>query len=123
MTQEEISMLLEMMLNAYPMASKKITNPDATIKAWELAFGDEPADVIYKAARHHMNTNKFFPTVADIRGCINKGQMIYGREQETAHPVIEAPKAPNKLISPDSSFCDLCGLCDIRDQSKCPCDF
>lgn len=124
MTQEEISMLLEMMLNAYPMASKKITNPDATIKAWELAFGDEPADVIYKAARHHMNTNKFFPTVADIRGCINKGQMIYGQERQ---PAIEAPQ---KLIAGEMSeespcrfehcilYHDLCNGLD--ENGECP---
>lgn len=123
MTQQEIALLLEMMLNAYPMAANKITNPEATIQAWELAFGDEPSDRVYKAARHHMNTSKFFPTVADIRQAMNKGQLLYGDVPEGSQRAIEAPQAPHTMIPVTDNFCDLCGLCDAGSQEFCPCDF
>lgn len=123
MTREEITDLLEMMLNAYPMAVKNITNPEATIKAWELAFSGEPADVIYKAARYHMNSNKYFPTVADIRQAMNKGQLLYGDVPEGSQRAIEAPQAPQIMIPVTDNFCDLCGLCDAGSQEFCPYDF
>jgi hypothetical protein len=122
MTQNEISKLLEMLVNAYPMAIKNITNPDALVSAWELAFGDDPADVIYKAARHHMNTCKFFPTVADIRQSINKGQLIYGNHPQPSAPAIEAPKAPKKMIKAEDE-CSQCwmyhDICDGLSNGKC----
>ena len=117
MTREEVIRLLETIRAAYPNA-KGIVDPKKTVDVWTMAFAEDPADVIYKAARHHFNTNRFFPNVADIRDCINKGQMLYG-PQEIHYPAI--PEAPNKLIPKDTSFCDLCGLCDIRDQRFCEC--
>ena len=51
-----------------------------------------------------MKTNKFFPTVADIMSCINKGQMIYGQERQ---PAIEAPQ---KLIAGEMSEESKCRL-------------
>lgn len=123
MTRKDIIKLLEMMMAAYPNA--KIVNPSDLVSAWELAFGQDKADVIYKAARHHMNTNKFFPTVADIRNCINKGQMIYGDQ-----PQVPAIEAPHKLIVGEVSeeakcrlekcilYYDLCNGLD--ENGECP---
>lgn len=119
MTREEVIKLLKIMRSTYP--NTKIPDAAAMIDAWELSFGNDPANVIYKAARHHMNTCKFFPTVADIRRCINKGQLIYG-DVSKVHPIaIEAPKALEIDIDV-GSFCDLCGLCEIRNQEQCPVD-
>lgn len=101
MRQEEIADLLEIMLNAYPN-TKSITNPEATIKAWELAFGEMPADRVYKAARVHMRKCKFFPTVADIIKEIPRGEMLYGASQEEdLDKMLEAPEAPLKRIQAD----------------------
>lgn len=119
MLKNEIAELLNIIAVAYP--NTKIKNPEYMLKAWEMAFGEDEADIIYKAARYHMDTSPYFPTIADIRKAVNKGQMIYGESQQKA---IEAPVAPNKVIPVDTtSFCELCGLCDIRDQRFCPCDF
>ena len=102
MTRKEIIELLNVVRSNYPNA--KLPSPRDTVSAWELAFADEPADLIFMAARHHMKTNKFFPTVADIMSCINKGQMIYGQER---HPAIEAPQ---KLIAGEMSEESKCRL-------------
>ena len=112
MTREETIKLLKMMRAAYPQV--KITDPAGTVEAWELAFADFPAEVIYKAARHHLNTSPYFPLVSDIRKSINKGDMLFSGDQKRI-----APTAPNMLIPVESSFCDLCGLCDAKDQSLC----
>jgi len=95
MTREEITDLLEELLKAYPYYIKNITDPDGIVDTWEREFGTEDAGTIFKAARHHINTSRYFPAISDIRGCINKGQMIYGQEIQ---PAIEAPQ---KLIQGD----------------------
>ena len=123
MTRKEIIELLRFIRAAYP--NTKITDAAGMVNAWELAFAEYDASVIYKAARHHMNTSKWFPTVPDIRKAISKGQMLYGEDQPTqnnANLVANTPTAPKIKIPADITFCDLCGLCDIQNQDFCPCD-
>lgn len=120
MTREEIIMLLKYIRNQYP--EKKNINAKEMVDSWEAEFSSYPADVIYKAARHHINTSVYFPKIPDIKKSINKGQMLYGEDQIEQQPVIEPPQAPKKLIPVTVTFCDMCGLCDIKDQDKCPCD-
>lgn len=79
MTREETMRLLQFLAGCYP--NKKITDPKGMIDAYMLAFSDDDAGDIYKAARHHMMTNKYFPTPADIRDCLAKGRIIYNDEQ------------------------------------------
>ena len=118
MTRQEIIELLNIVRSNYPNA--KIPSPRDTVSAWELAFADEPADVIFKAARHHMNTNKFFPAVADIKSCINKGQMLYG-DSEASVPKIPTKKIPEVNCPLNDHYCILLGdLCDGAEDGKCP---
>ena len=85
MTQEEITSLLEVLMNTYP--NTKIKDAQGMVNTWELAFGNMDADVVYQAARAHMDTSKFFPTPADIKSLLVKGQLLY-----------DAPAAPNRQI-------------------------
>lgn len=87
MTREEIVSLLEILVASYPNA--KVSDPDGMVAAWELAFAEESAESIYKAARHHINTNKFFPTPADIRAVMVKASIVY--DNAPAVPMIDAP--------------------------------
>lgn len=75
MTRAEIANLLEIMAAAYPNA--KLGDAKRMVDAWELAFGKDDAGEVYKAARHHLNTCRFFPTIADIQQCRQKGKLIY----------------------------------------------
>lgn len=118
MNRKEIIELLNIVRSAYP--NTKIDSPKDTVLAWELTFGDDPADVIYKAARHHMNTCKFFPTPADIKKNINKGQMLYG-ESEASIPKIPTKKIPEVNCPLNDHYCILLGdLCDGAEDGKCP---
>ena len=75
MTREEIGKLLKIAYAAYPNA--KITDPEGMLNVWEMAFGDYPADKIYKAVRLHIQTNRFFPTPADITEKITRAEIVY----------------------------------------------
>lgn len=119
MTRDEITDLLEELINAYPYYMKNITEPDRMVDTWEREFGAYDAGTIFKAARHHINISRYFPAISDIKDAINKGQMIYGEQPQPSAPAIEAPKAPAVKIDPTVSFCDLCGLCDQKIQELC----
>ena len=75
MNRAEIVDLLELVSSAYP--NTKIKDAENTVRAWELAFGEYPAEQIYKATRLHMNTNRFFPTPADISDLIVRAEIVY----------------------------------------------
>lgn len=114
MTHEEITDLLETILNAYPNVMKNITNPEAMIRAWEMAFGNDEAEKIYKAARYHMDHSKFFPTIADIRESIRMGEIVYGMPPEAPRIAIESG-----YDNETGEFRCPCQICLIADSGQC----
>ena len=70
MTRKEITELLQKVIAAYP--DTFIKDAKAMVDIWEMNFGNERADIVYKAARLHMTTSKKFPTVSDIRNNIGR---------------------------------------------------
>jgi len=89
------------------------------LKNWEMAFGNEDAQTIYMAARHHMDVSPYFPTISDIKKSVNRGQLVYGR----------APEAPRLKIQGDVSEDAICklercvlyhDLCNGLEDGKCP---
>lgn len=116
MTRKQIIELLGILEDAYP--NIKFKNPEGTVTTWEMAFGSEDAEKVYKAARYHISKSPFFPTVADIKKAIPKGQLLFSEQDRLKI----APTAPMKKIDPNATFCDLCELCDIRNQTYCPFD-
>ncbi len=86
MIEEQIVDLLEQLISNYP--NTKIKSVEKMIEVWQMAFGEIEAEDVYKAARLHMETSEFFPTVAEINNNIEKAKLIY------SNPVgIEAPQA------------------------------
>lgn len=85
MERKEIVELLKIVSANYPHA--KISDPKAMVSAWELLLGDYSAEAVYKAARLHMETNKYFPSPSDIRDNIVRAQIAY------------APTIPNAIES------------------------
>lgn len=96
MTREEIVSLLEIVITAYPNA--KIKDAGAMVSAWEMCLGDFSAESVYKAARLHMNNNRFFPTPADIRSNIVRAELVY-TDTEIDQKRLEAKSEPSKAIS------------------------
>ena len=118
MTRNEIAKLLNMMFTAYPHT--KISDASMMLDAWEMAFGDEDATVIYKSARYHMRTCKFFPTIADIMNGINKGELLYGESKvaitASNQGNLPAPSAPVKKIC---TYCDGAWACPYFEGDIC----
>lgn len=77
MTRQEVLALLAELMGAYPNAHKIIQNPQATARIWEIMFAEDEAQEVYKAARYHISTNKYFPTPADIREAMKKSRFLY----------------------------------------------
>lgn len=107
MTRDQITKLLEVLTATYPHAVKNIKDPAAMATAWELALGDFQAEAVYKAARLHMATNKFFPSPADIRNNILKAELIY---TGPTVPAIEAPKITDRESEYLEAICKFVGL-------------
>ena len=87
MTREETIQLLETLAATYPNA--KIKDAAKMADMWQMALEDFTAEAVYKAARLHMNSNKFFPTPADIKEKLARAELIY---QGPPLNAIEPPK-------------------------------
>lgn len=103
MTRVEIIKLLKMLRAAYP--NVKIADAEGTVAVWELAFGADEAETIYKAARWHINTCKYFPTPADIRAGMRRGELLYGNIAQAPTRAIEAPNKPVSVACVGSCVC------------------
>lgn len=75
MNREEITKLLGLAMAAYP--NTKNIDAKAMVSVWEMAFGEEPAERVYKAMRLHIDTCRFFPTIADIRDVMVRSEIVY----------------------------------------------
>lgn len=98
MSREEVIKLLGILYSAYPYIKDKVNDPETMVNTWEMCLGDFSAESVYKAARHHMNTNRFFPTPADIRSNIVRAEMVY-RDSEIDGKRLEAKCEPSVAIS------------------------
>ena len=104
MNRDETSKLLELLYGAYP--NTKIRDPQSMLTTWELTLGDYSAESVYKAARLHMATSKFFPSPAEIRDKMVKASILYER------PSMERIEAGLKSENTEKwfAFCD--ALCE-----------
>lgn len=75
MTREETIKLLKLVTANYPHV--KINDAAATATVWEMNLGEYPAESVYKAARFHMATSKYFPTPADILKNMSRAELVY----------------------------------------------
>ena len=96
MNRNEIINLLEVISSAYP--NTKIKDPKAIVSAWELTLGGFSAESVYKAARLHLETSKFFPTPSEIADKIVRADLIYSVRPGKA---LEAPKRAKVTSIPD----------------------
>lgn len=104
MNRDETSKLLELLYGAYP--NTKIRDPQSMLTTWELTLGDYSAESVYKAARLHMATSKFFPSPAEIREKMVKASILY--ETPSMARIEEGMKSEN--TEKWFAFCD--ALCE-----------
>ena len=75
MNSKEAAQILAVVRTAYP--NTKIEDAGAMVQAWVMGLGDYSASSVMKAARLHMATAKFFPTIAEIRNNIVRAEIVY----------------------------------------------
>lgn len=144
MTDPEIMFILQELHGAGLANEPK--DPQATLSIWRDFFGGDDARVIGKAVWIHLRKSKFWPTPADLLKYMQRAKWLVEMEAEKMrqqqrnaigggdynNPKQECPQekiqmppmAPAVHIGDQvESFCQLCGLCEIRDQSQCLFDF
>lgn len=140
MTESEVIKVLADLHTLHLVNEPKDVND--LVYTWLAFFHDDDARIINKACYIYtkIRKNKFWPTPGDIEELKTRAawlvEMDDKKEAEAlggvAHnltPHINKqshypPRAPAISIAEQAqSFCDLCGLCDIRDQSRCLMDF
>lgn len=117
MERKEIVELLKVVSANYPHA--KISDPKAMVTAWEMLLGEFSAESVYKAARLHMTTNKYFPSASDIRDNIVRGELVFG---DTLPNAIEAKTQDGKNYDEYlDKFCEWIGFgCEENDTVELP---
>ncbi|MBR5299837.1 MAG: hypothetical protein IKU36_06270 [Bacteroidales bacterium] len=122
MTDIEIAQIFQELRGASLLNEPK--DPAAAVKLWRDFFGGDDARVIAKAAWIHINNSRYWPTPRDIKELKEKASWLVTLDQrklqEASRKSLEPPKAPRVLI--EETFCDMCGLCDEKDQDNCPLD-
>lgn len=99
MNSKEAAQILAVVRTAYP--NTKIEDAGAMVQAWVMGLGDYSASSVMKAARLHMATAKFFPTIAEIRNNIVRAEIVYN-EADIETNRIEPSK--QKLLGNDNQL-------------------
>lgn len=140
MTDPEIMLILQELHGAGLANEPK--DPQATLSIWRDFFGGDDARVIGKAVWIHLRKSKFWPTPADLLKYTQRAKWLVEIEakkirqqqlnalggephnQQSINQSTQPPRAPAISIAEKAQdFCQLCGLCEIRDQSLCPFDY
>ena len=90
MTRQEVVKLLKILTDTYPYVQNKIGDPQEMAGIWYMLFMNDDAGKVFKAARYHMNTKKFFPTPAELREVMTRADLLYSEKV----PTIEEPSVP-----------------------------
>ena len=109
MTRDELRQVLKMVSKVY---NKNIDDPKTMLDIWEMTLGEYEATDVFKAVRYHINHSKWFPTPADIKEAIPRGQISY--DDMPTVPQIDAPKT--SYIA-DLSYWD--NVLDLEPDESC----
>lgn len=105
MTREEIIKLLKVISDNYNV---KIADPKGKATAWEMQLGDYSAESVYKAARLHMATSKYFPSPAELINNIVRAELIYSGPPLKA--IEDHSKNSKQVDEYLDAFCNWIGL-------------
>lgn len=138
MTEDEVTKVLGDLHMLHLVNEPK--NIDDLIYSWHAFFHWYDARVIAKACYIYTKIKKkrFWPTPTDIEELKTRAAWLVEMEDEHEAEAIggaaynltpdskahKPPSAPAINIADHRVyFCDLCGLCDSKDQSQCPFDY
>lgn len=138
MTESEVIKVLADLHTLHLVNEPK--NVNDLVYTWLAFFHNDDAKVINKACYIYtkIKKNRFWPTPGDIEELKKRAawlvEMDDNKEAEalggstyipnSTNPIHLPPRAPAISIAEKAeTFCDLCGLCDEKDQDRCPFDF
>lgn len=69
MTKKEALQVLAVLKAAYPASYQSMTKEEAsgTVSIWCMQFADMPYEIVFMALQKLISTNKFPPTVAEVK--------------------------------------------------------
>lgn len=117
MTTQEWSVLVKAIKSAYPSAN--VLPDEWSIKLWYKMLQDIPYEALNLALQRHISTNRYPPTIADLRSCmvekkdwsegwaeVKRAMRLYGlpREKEA----LESMSPITREIVKRLGFKDLC---------------
>jgi hypothetical protein len=70
MTREEVKIIVGLLMAAYPQ--HKIADLGAVVDAYYMGLSDYPITAIEQAVKFIIRNNKYFPSVAEIRGVVEQ---------------------------------------------------
>lgn len=81
MTKKEALQILAVLKAAYPSSYNGMTKEEATgtVSVWCMQFADIPADIVMMAIHKLISTNKFPPSIAEVK---NKLESIHWEAYE-----------------------------------------
>lgn len=84
MTKKEALQILAVLKAAYPSSYSNITKEEAsgTVAVWAMQFADMPVEIVMMAIHKAIATNKFPPTVAEVK---EKIKAIHWESYDFAH--------------------------------------
>lgn len=105
------------------------------VNAWYRWFNSNSIEQVRTAVMRHLDTSGVWPTPSQLNDLLptveeQKKLNALGGATHTIYKKIKhkqsstvPPRAPAiSIADQEQAFCQLCGLCDIKDQSKCPMD-
>lgn len=115
MTQRDIAELLTILSKAYP--HNKINDMKSTLAIWSGYFLKYDKQVVFTATKHYIGSHEFFPTVAELRECIDKFQTMKRENIPaiTGQTISDEDRGTGCLICPYDDFCQ------ARGSYKCFC--
>ena len=125
MTKKETAQVLAIIRAAFP--NVKIEDAAATCQSWYMELSDYSASSVIKAARLHISTSKFFPTVAEIKAKIVRAELVYPDDTLDTYrlsgPAVKAIADPEiKLAAPvvtDEQLEDFCKWVGLGYPNDC----
>ena len=138
MTESEVIKVLADLHTLHLVNEPKDVND--LVYTWLAFFHDDDARIINKACYIYTKIKKkrFWPTPGDIEELKTRAawlvEMDNNKEAEalggstyipnSTNPIHLPPRAPAiSIVEKAETFCDLCGLCDEKDQDRCLFDF
>lgn len=84
MTKKEALQILAILKAAYPSSYNGMTKEEATgtVAVWCMQFADTPAEIVMMAIHKLISTNKFPPSISEVKGKISSihheaAEMLY----------------------------------------------